>query len=125
MPGKKLHCLKVGEDTVCANTDTIRKSCWVAKRRVNRVSQPQQGHFEGAIKSLNCPKHSVVTPLANHGWPFSPGVLRIWHLACEILDVYKGSSTHKNKGLRIFADMENWHVKVMTTVNLTGIPLKL
>lgn len=28
------------------------------------------------------------------------------------------------EGLRRLADMENWHIKVMSAVNLTGIPLE-
>lgn len=69
------RCVRVEYDTACANTDTLCKSCGVAKRRTSQVPQTQQGHLERAIKSLNCLKHSADTPLASHGgWPCSPGV---------------------------------------------------
>lgn len=48
----------------------------------------------------------------------------MWHLACGMLDDHKGSRTSETEGLRRLADMENWHIKVMSTVNLTGVTLK-
>lgn len=48
----------------------------------------------------------------------------MWHLACGMLDDHNGSSRSKIEGLRRLADMENWHIKVMSAVNLTGVPLK-
>lgn len=120
-PGKEIckakirpeHYFRVEEHTACSNTDTICKSCGVAKSKASQVPQTQQGHFETAIKSLNCPKHSADTPLASHGCRRLPArvlrrVLRMWHLAWGMRNNHKGSRTSKIEELRRLADMENF-----------------